>query len=369
MNYTEALSFIISKQRLGIKPGLSRIEKLLEKMGNPQNNLRIVHIAGTNGKGSVANSISDALVRSGMKAGLFTSPWITDYREQIQINNRFISERTLAKYVSLFGDCDATEFELLTAIMYKYFDDEHVDYAVVECGMGGDEDSTNAVEKTAVSVITSVSLDHVSFLGDTIEKIAAHKAGIIKKNGTCVLYPNPLCSKVFEKRCKEMNARLVKVPDAGNFQNNNILTANAVLKEIGIDASAEISHIPARQEMINGIMLDGAHNTDGAYALKTRLPDNGISAVIGMMEDKDIDGYMSVIAPLCDRIITVRPSHPRAASSERLAAAAKKYCKNVLAEESISRALAVLNARKGFKLVCGSFYLARDIRKMMLELS
>lgn len=162
MNYNEALNYIISKQSLGIMPGLDRIKQLLEKMGNPQEDYRIIHIAGTNGKGTVAATIANTLTQYGVKAGLFSSPWVTDYREQIQIDNTFISEADFAEYVEKYKDNACSEFEFLTAIMYKYFSDKKVDYAVVECGMGGLEDATN-VETENISVITSVALDHTAF--------------------------------------------------------------------------------------------------------------------------------------------------------------------------------------------------------------
>ena len=363
MNYNEALNFICEKQRLGSMPGLSRIEKLLAQMGDPQNDLKIIHIAGTNGKGTVANSIADALRKAGYNVGLFTSPWVIDYREQIQINGAFISEADFAKYVTEYASAEATEFELITAIMYKCFRDNAVDYAVVECGMGGKSDATNAISESAVSVITSIALDHTNFLGDTLEEIAEQKAGIIKPNSVCVLYPNPECSHIFEEKCGTLNSKLIRVEDQGDYQKNNIATANAALAELGIEITAEIPKIPARQEMINGIMLDGAHNVDGALALKKNLPDEKICAVMGMMRDKDIDGYLSHIAPHCDMIITVTPDNPRSMDAKDLAALASKYCNNVIAEKNIPNAIRLLKKQNCFKLICGSFYLAREVRK------
>ncbi|MDE6658678.1 MAG: bifunctional folylpolyglutamate synthase/dihydrofolate synthase, partial [Eubacterium sp.] len=233
MNYNEALSFIISKQSLGIMPGLTRILKLLEKMGNPQKDLKIIHIAGTNGKGTVAATIANTLTEHGYKIGLFSSPWVMDYREQIQINNAFISETEFADYVEKYKDNDCSEFEFLTAIMYKYFADNKVDYAVVECGMGGLEDATN-VEESNIAVITSVALDHTAFLGNTIEEISYQKAGIIKDNGTCVLYPNPNTEHIFEKVCKEKNAKLIKLHDFQSCSHNNKNTVSQVLKLLDI---------------------------------------------------------------------------------------------------------------------------------------
>ena len=166
MNYDNALNLILQKQSLGIKPGLTRIYELLNKMDNPQDKINIIHIAGTNGKGTTAAALSNALIKSGKKVGLFTSPWTEDYREQIKINGNMITEEEFAFYVEKYIDCDATEFELVTAIMYKYFADENVDFAVVECGMGGKGDATN-VEKKNISIITSVAIDHTASVSYT----------------------------------------------------------------------------------------------------------------------------------------------------------------------------------------------------------
>lgn len=368
MNYDEALNFIIKKQSLGIMPGLSRIAKLLHDMGNPQNKLHIIHIAGTNGKGTAANLISKNLISCGYNVGLFTSPWITDYREQIQINGEFISKEAFAEYVTEFSSADATEFELLTAIMYKYFFDKKVDYAVVECGMGGKEDSTNAIPAPDLAVITSVSMDHTGFLGSTLLDIARQKAGIIKKNSTAVLYPNPLCEYVFEQQCIDTGSRLVKVSDFGDFKLNNFETAKAALECLGEKVSVKAVSLPARQEYIGSdIMIDGAHNENGAYGLAKYLPKNrSITAVIGMMKDKDVDAYLRIIAPHCSRIITTAPENSRSISAKALADIARKYCSNVLAISDSDEALGVAKRNCDFLLICGSFYLAREVRKDLI---
>lgn len=359
MNYKEALDFIVSKQSLGIKPGLERISALLEAMGNPQNKLNIIHIAGTNGKGTVANTIAEALAKAGHKVGLFTSPWVTDYREQIQINGSFISKNDFAEYVCCYQDADATEFELITAIMYKYFYDKKVDYAVVECGMGGKGDATNT-EKENIAVITSVSLDHTAFLGDTVEKIACEKSGIIKENGICVLYPNPECESVFEEVCREKHARLIKIKETGDWQKNNSAVVKEVLKLVIGDCDFSVSHLPARKERIGNILLDGGHNTNAAKMLEISLSDNEV-AVIGMMSDKDIDGYLSIIAPKCRKIITTTPNNLRAIPAEELKKHAEKYCSDVVAIDNPAEAI----KENDVTLVCGSFFLARDIRKYL----
>lgn len=367
MDFNYAENFIINKQSLGIKPGLSRIEKLLSDMGNPQESLKIIHIAGTNGKGSVASMIANALQKNGCKTGLFTSPWVTEYREQIQINGEFISKSVFAEYVSAYKDADATEFELLTAIMYKYFFDMGVDYAVVECGMGGLEDSTNAFSHPELAVITSVAMDHMNFLGKTLPEIAAHKAGIIKPNSVCVLYPNSGCEDVFENQCAKTGGRLIKVADCGDFKLNNLKTAEMALDFLNVKIAPDFPSLPARTEMLApNVMADGAHNENGALALEKSLPKKNITAVIGMMADKDYNAYLRIIAPHCKKIITTAPSNPRALPAEKLAEAAKKYCGDVSAVSNPKEALELAQESFEFLLVCGSFYLARDLRKYLL---
>ena len=362
MNYENALNLILQKQSLGIKPGLTRICELLKKMGNPQDKLNIIHIAGTNGKGTTAASVSNALQKAGYKVGLFTYPWVIDYREQIQINGEFIPKSNFSKYIAEYINCDATEFELVTAIMYKFFADSMVDYAVIECGMGGKGDATN-VEKKNVSVITSVAIDHTAFLGNTLEEIAREKSGIIKPDSTCILYPNPKCEQIFEKVCSDNNAKLIKINDFGNVLTNDIATAQAVLDAIGIDVKAENPKLCARQSVINGVLVDGGHNVDAAKALQAKISDE--VAVIAMMKDKNVETYLSLIAPKCKTIYATEVNNERSMKAHELAAVAKKYCKNVLCFDNAFDAVKAAKA-DGLSLVCGSFYLFRQIRKELI---
>lgn len=362
MIYENALNILINKQSLGIMPGLERVQSLLNIMGNPQNNLQIIHIAGTNGKGTVSSTIADCLINQGFKVGLFTSPWVIDYREQIQINNSFIEQDALADYVEKYSDCDATEFEMLTAIMYKYFSDEKVDYAVVECGMGGLEDSTNAIDKSLLSVITKISVDHTNFLGNSISEIAEHKAGIIKSGGKTVFYPDEEYADIIRKKCSEKNAELFEIADKGNAKDNNYELIKTALSVLGFDCEINIIQLPARQEKIGKILLDGGHNLSAAAFLSSKLNDE--IAVIGMMADKDVDGYLSIIAPKCKKIIAVKPDNPRALDAVKLAELAGKYCDDVVAMEDSAKAV----MQPGVSLVCGSFFLARDVRKILLNM-
>lgn len=366
MNYIDALKVISEKQSLGIKPGLDRILKLLDFMGNPQNNIKIIHVAGTNGKGTVSATIADTLLNAGYKTGLFTSPWVIDYCEQIQINGDFIPEEIIADYIEKYKDFDVTEFELLTAVMYKYFCDEKVDFAVVECGMGGKGDATN-VEKNNVSVVTSVSLDHTKFLGSTVEEIALEKSGIIRPNSKCVLYPNKDCQSVFENVCSNLNTTLIKVDDFGNYRTNNLETVNKMLSLLDTKSklqAQELVKLPARKEKLGNVLLDGGHNINSALTLVPFL-GNCETAVIGMMADKDVEGYLSLIAPHCKTIVTTTPDNPRSMPCNQLADIAKKYCDNVICVSQPEEAVKFAK-KQGLTLVSGSFFLARQVRKDLL---
>ncbi len=333
MTYDEALNFILDRQSLGIKPGLCRIKKELESVGNPQDNIRIVHIAGTNGKGTVANTIARALQNNGLKVGLFTSPWVTDYCEQIQINGEYIPRDSFAQIVNMLRDNeDLTEFELLVCAMYMYFAQEKVDYAVIECGMGGKGDATNVESANVCSVLTSISMDHTAFLGDTIEQIIEEKEGIIRPNSPCFRYE-----------------------DTGDFNADNLDLAKRVIKYLGYNDDIELVKPVARQQRVGNILLDGGHNLDAGRVLAPIINDE--VAVIGMMRDKDIDGYLSYVAPRCKRIVCTNVDNPRVISADELSLYAKKYCDNV----SVVSDPHIAIKSDDISLVCGSFYLIREI--------
>lgn len=339
MDYKEALEIMNNKQSLGIKPGLARIKRLLKDMDNPQDELKIIHIAGTNGKGTVAKTIADTLILNNMKVGLFTSPWILDYREQIQINNEFISKSEFCDYVEKYSCFDCTEFETIVAIMYKYFADKDVDYAVVECGMGGKSDATNVEIDNICSVITSVSLDHTNFLGDTKEKIKKEKLGIVRST-PCFDYEN--------------------YAEFDDFNRNNLCLVKAVVDYLGYKSdNVTLSQLTGRKQRFNGVLLDGGHNVEAALGL-SKIINNEV-ALIGMMKDKDVEGYLKLIAPKCKKIIITQPDVSRAMDASQLAEIAKKYCNDV--ETIYSPANAICN--NNFTLICGSFYLLREIIKLI----
>ena len=313
MNYDESLNLILNKMSLGIMPGLARISTLLDKMGNP--------------------------------------------REQIQINSQSISRSDFARYVSKYKDNDCSEFEFLTAVMYKYFCDENVDYAVVECGMGGSGDATNVEKINALSVITSVSLDHTNFLGNTVEEISKEKSGILRKNSNSVV----LCDNIYRNIYNEKCDNIVFITPSGDFKADNLAVATAALRLLNIDTNClQLSKLPARQERVDSVLIDGGHNVAAAHALEPFI-DNEV-ALIGMMRDKNIDGYFKIVAPKCKKIILTKPSNPRAADLPYLYSVASKYCDNVVCIDS---PLAALQSCKDISLICGSFYLAREVRNFI----
>lgn len=422
MNYKEALDFIHSRDVFGSRPGMERIEALCKAFGDPQDRLKYVHVAGTNGKGSTCYMIASVLKESGYKVGLFTSPFIVDFRERIQINGEMIPEQELADIISevkpvvgkLSGQgIEPTEFEIITVTAFLYFLRQKCDIVVLEVGLGGLLDSTNIIKKSEVSVITSISFDHTNILGDTLLKIAEHKCGIFKEGGKVVGYPQPdftveryIKDKAKEKNCEYFShdlsrVRLVreeidgstviyngctfKIPLTGKHQIYNFATAASavnVLKQNGwnitqksmLDGIAKLK-IPARTEIVSRsplTVIDGGHNAEGIDALYNSLvtlfKDKKIIAVFGMMKDKDYAYAVKKIAPLCERIYTTEASNPRSLDAKSLAAEVKPYCKKVKAISSPEKAYekAVKKAKSDeVILVCGSLYLASDIKKII----
>lgn len=422
MNYNEALNFIHSRDRFGSRPGMERIEALCNAFDNPQDKLKYVHVAGTNGKGSTCHMIASVLSESGYKVGLFTSPFVVDFRERIQINGVMIPQSDLAEIISEVKPVveklskqgiEPTEFEIITITAFLYFLRQNCDIVVLEVGLGGLLDSTNIIKKSEVSVITSISLDHTNILGDTLLKIAEHKCGIFKEGGNVVGYPQPdfaverfIKDKAKEKNCKyyphELSKiRLVreeidgstiiyagctfKIPLTGKHQLYNFATAVAainVLKQNGwnvtykslIDGISKVK-VPARTEIVSHsplTIIDGGHNAEGVDTLCNTLvkfcANRKIIAVFGMMKDKDYGYAVKKLAPLCERIYTTEASNPRTLDAKSLAKEAKQYCNKVRPEPNPEKAYnkALKKAKDDdVVLVCGSLYLASDVKKFI----
>lgn len=422
MNYDEAVRYIHSLLKFGIKPGLERMRALLERIGNPQDTLRYVHVAGTNGKGSTCSMMSNILTGAGYRTGLFTSPYVVDFCERIQVDNVMISHRELSDEVAflqpfveqLAGEgIVLTEFEVITALAFHYFAVKKCDIVVLEVGLGGRLDSTNVIDTPLVSVITSISYDHMNILGDTIEKIAGEKAGVIKRHSSCVSYclQNPEAQKILNEQCENTKSCMMQ-PDVGKliisssdvFGNcfvydgqayrttmigvhqiyNALSVIEAALQLVSMGFHISMEHIktgiertvvPGRMELLQkegGLLLfDGGHNEECSQALKkvieTDFSGKDILCVIGMMADKDVRTYASNVIPLCSRVITVMPDHPRAMKAEVLKEIVSEYCSDVsaLSIQECTHLLRETFGENTLVLVCGSFYLVSDLRKVI----
>ena len=425
MTYENALKKIHSLLSFGARPGLDRILTLLDRMGNPQDKLKYIHVAGTNGKGSTCAMLSSVLVASGYKTGLFISPYITDFRERIQINNKMISKETLANAVEetfpLIEKLQSegiiiTEFEYVNAIEFYIHANENCDVVVLETGMGGLLDCTNVINPPLCSVITTIGLDHTAVLGDTIEKIAEQKCGIIKSGSIAVTSKQtekamsvieqtaeklrvPLIksksvkiyvlSETLEGSVFEYSSRKIHLNLAGKHQLENAKTALAAIEsvrrreipkitdeDISIGFAKAVN--PARFELLSKnpiVILDGAHNPNGIEALKNAvsnfLDGEKITCVMGMLADKDIDSSIKLLDGIFESVYTVPVDNPRAISSVELAQKCKGYFKNVTSFDSAEKAFdsAFEDAKKngGAVLICGSLYLAGEIRPYILD--
>lgn len=422
MQYEEAINYIHSFDKFGMKPGLERISALCRALGNPQKGLRFIHVAGTNGKGSTSTMLANICTCAGYRTGLFISPYVIDFCERIQIDGRMIERDHLASVmddVKKAADAliDAgetpTEFEIITAAAFLYYRHMQCDIVVLETGLGGRLDATNVIDCPLVNVITSVSLDHTAVLGDTIEAIAAEKCGILKSGGICVTYPlqNPQALRVICETCSQRNVRLikpnaeaVKILDASIFGTDAVIDGISVrvpllgrhmvynasmavaaakaLQTIGLAVTDEcISRgiartvLPARMQIVRErplVLMDGGHNEDCAMALHSAitafLPGRHIVGICGLMADKAYTRYLAHTAPLFDKLITVRPDNPRALSAQALCEAARPFCSECTAADSFAQAAELaLHAAgpDGVIVVCGSFYMINDLEKYL----
>lgn len=413
MNYEDSVKYIHSLLKFGMNLGLRRISALLNELGNPQEKLEFVHVAGTNGKGTTSTMLSSILCAAGKKTGLFTSPYVFDFCERIQINNKNIPHDDLSLVVEKVKNaCDRlsakgtepTEFEAITAAAMLYFYEQKCDAVVLEVGLGGRYDSTNIIPCPKAAVITSISLDHTKILGDTVEKIAAEKCGIIKNGGTVITTSeqNEKALSVIKDTVKEKNGRLligdvsaaeilsedifgteisyngltVKIPLVGRHQVENTVGVITAARALGISdefikKGIESTVIHARMEIISRspvIMLDGGHNPECAAALENVLvrfaDDKSITVLIGMMADKDTKDYLAAILPHCKTAVFTKPSNPRAEDENVLLREGKCFCRDVVSvkdpKDAYKKAMSLVK-NGDMLLVCGSFYLLSDI--------
>lgn len=429
MKYNEAMKYIVDIGKLGSSYGLERTYRLLELLGNPQDKIKVIHIAGTNGKGSTTSMITSLLMGKGFKVGMYTSPYLEEFEERLQINRVNIPKGRLGELMDKLkiavdkvveeGLSHPTEFEIITTLMFLYFSEEKVDYAVVEVGLGGRLDSTNVITPL-VSVITSISKDHTNILGNTLKEIAGEKAGIIKEGVPVVIYPQAdealeaIKNKVKEKNTtvdiiNVENAKLleivngkehyqrvsinrnnikydIKLPLLGEHQINNLLVAIEVFFKVAeienfnvskeeIESSIKNVKWIGRLEVLKNnplTVIDGAHNIQGITALvqnvKKYFKYNKIILLLGILADKDVEDMVKTIVPLADKVYALTPNSERAELCDDLKKVVVKYNENCEAIENYEEAYnnAVNIAQDGdMILASGSLYMIGEMRKII----
>lgn len=421
MSNEQAIAYITRRDWRESRLGLTRMKELLAHLGNPQQKLKFVHVAGTNGKGSTCCMLSSILREAGYRTGLYISPYITRFNERVQVNGVSISDEDLnavTEQVGRFADQmedHPTEFEMITVIGLQYFAQQGCDIVVLEVGMGGSLDATNIIDFPEVAVIAPVSLDHTEFLGDTVEEIAQSKAGIIKDGCRVVSAPQlPGVAEVIRQTCEERNATLTVVAPQtirveqnsmegqtfsygqytdlniallGSYQTRNaavVLEITEQLRQCGWNITDEAvrkglsaARWPARFEIVQRkpwMVVDGGHNLQCVESLTENLdfyfPGKKVTFVTGVMADKDYATMFTKIIPYAKRIITVMPDYHRALDAPSLAAFFRGQgveevtpCDSV--EEGVKEALRLVGEDE---LVCafGSFYMSGTIRSMFV---
>jgi dihydrofolate synthase/folylpolyglutamate synthase len=422
MDIREAMEFINSTTWQGSRLGLERMELLLRMLGNPEKKLKYIHIAGTNGKGSTAVMLASVLTEAGYKTGLYTSPYIQCFNERIQIDGRNIPDESIISEVENLKDFIAvmedkpTEFEIITVIAFLYFYHCQCDIVVLEVGMGGRLDSTNIIPTPEVAIITAIDLDHTRELGDTIEKIAREKAGIIKRDCDLVLYQQKRSVyEIINSVCAEQSARIhsvdfnhieitrsdmsgqcmifenhsnVKINLRGEYQQKNaavvLKTLDVLVKkgwrisETDIRKGMEKAKWPGRFELLSKepyFLVDGAHNPNGVQALANNIEvyfkNKKIIFLIGVLMDKNYEAMMKIILPYGNRFIVVQPENPRALSKSELA--------NFLRESFDVNVIEAINVKDGINsalemvgedeiiIAFGSLYMVGSIRSFFLS--
>ena len=423
MNYEEAMNFIQNTNKFGSVLGLDNIRELLERLGNPQDQLRVVHIAGTNGKGSTLAFLAGIFRESGYRAGRYVSPASFSYEERFRINEENISKKDLCFYMEKIknvaeemvkdGLSHPTMFEIETALSFLYFLDKKVDVVLLETGMGGRLDATNVVKKPIATVIASIGMDHMQFLGDTLEKIASEKAGIIKEGCPVISYDNTKeVNEVIKNKAKQMHAKVtfvnsagirvlqeslngesfsyrssdgrwyekIEIPLLGRHQINNAALALETLNVIKnyyciSDFQTEDGmrktiwrgriEILEREPMV---ICDGAHNPDGAKSLLSFLQNNFTNQrliyIMGVLSDKDYEQMVQILAPATDKIYTVAPDNPRALSSRELCNCISKYHQNVEERQRLAECLSEVR-QKAEKddviIICGTLSFQNEL--------
>lgn len=418
MTGQEAVAYIDTFQWQAHAPGLERIRTLLHALGDPQKELKFVHVAGTNGKGSVCAYLASILRCAGYRVGLCTSPFLEDFRERIQVDGELIPPEVLGELTELARPAaeamedHPTEFELITAVAMLYFRRCRCDIVVLEVGLGGALDASNVIDVPEAAVITAMGMDHAAILGPTLADIAAAKAGIIKPGGTVVSFGGcPEADAVIRERCREQGAQLTEVdfsrlrvvgtgldgtdlefapygalhvPLVGLYQAKNAavaVTTVEVLEKRGWEISRRaleqgLASVcwPGRLEVVRRagpvILRDGAHNAHGMAAtvesLRALFPGKKLTILMGVMADKDVEDMLKLLAPIAGQVFTVRPESPRAMPAEELAALVNRYGVPAVPCAGVAAGLqAAAEAAGADGAVCalGSLYLVGEVRR------
>lgn len=418
-DYNEVLEYLKKASLRGSKLGLERTTELCERIGNPQEKTKIIHVAGTNGKGSFCAMLSAILRESGYKVGGFSSPALTEVTDSFRIDCKEISKEDFAEIMTdIIPLCEnmddkPTEFEVLTAFAYKMFSYKNCDIAVVECGMGGDTDSTNVISSPLLSVITNIAVDHTAFLGDTIQEIASHKAGIIKHNRPVIYGGNNADAlEIIRKTAEKTNSPLYVTEHSrlnvvksdisgikavfdgttkyscslvGEYQSYNIanvLTAVEILRNEGLNIPESAVEKGLASTKIHGrfevfslnppIIFDGSHNPDGIKQTADSIEkyfDTKVALLIGVMADKDYELYPKMLGKYIDHVYTVKPDNPRALDSTTLLLSFMKYgiygstCDN---SDTVMKTAVDYAMKNNIPLIAlGSLYMYKDFVKIL----
>lgn len=423
MEYEESLEYIANFPRFKKEPSLEEMKMLLSELGDPQNGLRSINVAGTNGKGSTVAMLSSVLSTAGYKTGRYISPYVLEFRERMMINGKMIGKKRLAKITETVKEkADAllkkgivlNAFEITTAIAMVWFAEENCDFVVLETGLGGRFDATNTVPEPVLQIITAIGLDHTQQLGDTIAKITAEKCGIMRPGCTLLTSPGQEQEvlSVMLNKCNELDATFVtgaagraKIVSCdvsgidilvgktelalslgGRHQINNVLTVYSavsilrekhfVIKDEHLVEGVAAARFPARFELCSKepiVILDGAHNPMAAKALAANVEEflpKKRTLICGMMADKDCEAVMAELAPRFEHVITVPVDNPRAVSPAALAEMAAKHCEYVEAKENAKETLETVLGRlenDEALVVAGSLYLASELRPMLMR--
>ena len=373
MEYSDAIKLLTSQGKFKINLGLERIRAVLDLLGNPQDKLKCIHVAGTNGKGSVCAILASILQEAGFKTGLYTSPHIFEYTERIKINGIDIPRETFARLVEKIVSlgADLTEFEILTAAMFEYFAQEKVDYVVLETGLGGRFDATNVIKSNLCAIITHIDLDHTERLGNTRSKIAFEKAGIIKPE--CPVITSEGYEEIKDAADANNSLFLLVTPFSdtsdlslkGTYQGANLaLALNCVRllfpqipQSVVKSALGKVKH-PCRFEFHpdENLIIDGAHNPNGALALResldTYFPTEPHRFIFGCLRNKDYTTMMKTLFSPNDEIYFYHFNNPNSMPVEELTEVcpypSKPYTTGVIMPDKLN-------------IICGSFYMLNEL--------